>query len=41
MGYDEEFVARTLELKGEEKITPPENLEVFEKFLNKKLREPF
>jgi hypothetical protein len=39
MGYDEEFVARTLELKGEEKIVAPENLEVFEKFVGKKLKE--
>lgn len=40
MGYDEEFVARVLELKAEEQVAPPESLEVFEKFLSKKLKEP-
>jgi len=40
MGYNEEFVARALELKGEEKVSAPENLEVFEKFVSKKLKEP-
>jgi len=41
MDYNEELVANTLELNGLNEFIAPENTEVFEKFISKKLKSTF